>query len=221
MIKKLKIVKIFKFLKKKYEEEQDIKDFSLKWKKLNKENFTYPVNRYEMDKITVGKYSYGPLKISFFGNKEEKLEIGNYVSIAHGVEFVVGGEHNISSFTTYPVGHMILESGIEAITKGDIIVKDDVWIGTNALIMSGVTIGQGAIIAAGSVVVKDVKPYSIVGGVPAKLIKYRFSEEIIDEMLKIDFSKIEYEGLDKDIIEKIYKPLDMNILKEIKNKIKL
>lgn len=73
-------------------------------------------------------------------------------------------------------------------TKGPIILEDDVWIATNALILSGVTIGQGAIVAAGAVVVKDVPPYAVVGGNPAKIIKYRFPEEIIKKLLKLDFS---------------------------------
>ena len=79
----------------------------------------------------------------------------------------------------------------EAITKGPIIISDDVWIGFGCLILSGVKIGQGAVVAAGSVVTKDIEPYAIVGGTPAKFIKYRFDKEIRDKLLKIDFSKID------------------------------
>lgn len=82
-----------------------------------------------------------------------------------------------------------------------------------------VTIGQGAVIAAGSVIVKDVEPYSVVGGNPAKLLKYRYSKEIIEEMKKIDFSKIEPDDL-KDIQDLIYKKLNMNVLNEIKKHLK-
>lgn len=88
-------------------------------------------------------------------------------------------------------------NGIDAISKGDIIVDDDVWIGYGAIILSGVHISQGAIIAAGAVVTKDVPPYAIVGGVPANILKYRFSKEIIQELLKID-----YEHLNPQIILK-------------------
>lgn len=87
----------------------------------------------------------------------------------------------------------------EAISKGDIIVKDDVWIGRNALIMSGVNIGQGAVIAAGAVVTKDVPPYAIVGGVPAKVIRYRFEEEIINELVNVDFDKFNVEFIRSNI----------------------
>ena len=78
----------------------------------------------------------------------------------------------------------------ETNTKGDIIVEDDVWIGIHAIILSGVHIGRGAIIAAGAVVTNDIPPYAIVGGVPAKLIKYRFDHDLINSLLKIDYSKL-------------------------------
>jgi serine acetyltransferase len=71
--------------------------------------------------------------------------------------------------------------------KGDIIIGNDVWIGAKATIMSGITIGDGAIVAAGSVVVKDVEPYSMVGGNPAKHLKFRFTEKQIDDLLKISW----------------------------------
>lgn len=79
------------------------------------------------------------------------------------------------------------------------MIKDDVWIGAQATIMSGVTIGQGAVIGAKALVTKDVPPYAIVGGVPAKVIKYRFEKEIIDELLKIDFSKFDYKVIKEHI----------------------
>ena len=97
----------------------------------------------------------------------------------------------------------------EAGTKGSIIVKDDVWIGTNAIICSGVTIGQGAIIAAGAVVTKDVAPYAIVGGNPAKVIKYRFDEEIRNKLLSIDIVEL-FDGFVNDDISFIYQKLDEN-----------
>lgn len=165
--------------------------------------------------IKFGKYSYGKPKILTFGAKEEKLKIGNYVSIAENVTFILSGGHFIDTFTTYPFKTMCFNKENETLCKGPIKVCDDVWIGYGATILSGVTIGQGAIIAAGSVVVKDVEPYSVVGGNPTKLIKYRYSTEIIEEMKKIDFSKIEPEDL-KDIQDLIYKKLDMSVLNEIK-----
>ena len=94
----------------------------------------------------------------------------------------------------------------EAISKGDIIVENDVWIGYRATILSGVNIGQGAIIAAGSVVTKDVPPYAIVGGVPAKVIKYRFPPEMIGELLKVDYSQLSEEMV-REHIDELYRPL--------------
>ena len=91
----------------------------------------------------------------------------------------------------------------EATSKGDIIVDDDVWIGQRALIMSGVHIGQGAIIASGAVVTKDVPPYAIVGGVPARIIRFRFSEKIIKELLKIDYSMLSYEMI-REHVDDLY-----------------
>ena len=103
----------------------------------------------------------------------------------------MGGEHDYHKLSMYPFEKAILQNG-RAMTqnKGDIKIGDDVWIGYNAIILSGVKIGQGAVIAAGAVVVKDVPPYAIVGGNPAKIIKYRCSEERIRELIKYDFSRI-------------------------------
>lgn len=107
----------------------------------------------------------------------------------------------------------MLNEGLEAISKGDIIV-DDVWFGGDATIMSGVHIGKGAVIAAGAVVTKDVPPYAIVGGVPAKIIKYRFNENVIKKIIKIDFNKL--------TIDKVRKNKDLfyqEMTEEIANKL--
>ena len=111
-----------------------------------------------------------------------KVNIGKYVSIATGCQFLLGGNHNYKNTTTYlPLNQKVDESNLY--TNGDITIENDVWIGMNCVIMSGVTIGNGSIIAAGSVVTSNVQPYSIVGGNPAKLIKKRFSEEIIGDLI--------------------------------------
>ena len=91
--------------------------------------------------------------------------------------------------------------GLEAISKGDIIIDDDVWIGYGATILSGVHISQGAVVAACAVVTKDVPPYAIVGGVPAKVIKYRFEPEMIEELMKVDYSKLTKEQIEQHIDE--------------------
>ncbi|MGL5056657.1 MAG: CatB-related O-acetyltransferase [Fusobacteriaceae bacterium] len=173
------------------------------------------MNYFPIELVKVGDYSYGPLNIKYWGTEKEGLEIGNFVSIAEGVKFILGGNHEVNTFTTYPFRVMILQEKIEAWTKGPIVIKDDVWIGMDSLILSGVTIGQGAIIAAGSVITKDVVPYSIVGGNPAKVIKYRYSKEIIDEMLTFDWSKANLNKVEK-LREELYRPLTLELARKIK-----
>jgi len=94
-----------------------------------------------------------------------------------------------------------------AISQGDITVDDDLWIGFRSTIMSGVHIGQGAVVAAGAVVTKDVPPYAIVGGVPAKIIKYRFSPEVIEQLLKLDYSKLS-DNMIRERIDDLYTSLE-------------
>ena len=131
--------------------------------------------------VTVGRYTYGEINFSSFGASMEKLIIGDFCSIAGEVLFILGGNHDYYMLSTYPFLVNFFGEKNEAYSNGPIIVKDDVWIGQRVTIMSGVEIGQGAVIAAGSVVTKSVPPYAIVGGVPAKLIKYRFPENIINK----------------------------------------
>lgn len=121
----------------------------------------------------------------------DKLRIGKYCMIASGVTFIMkGANHLTDSISTYPFA--IFGNGWEGAMKGkqypykgDTTIGNDVWIGYKATIMAGVSIGDGAIIATGSVVTKDVPPYSIVGGNPATLIKKRFSDKDIDALLNI------------------------------------
>ncbi|XTR37214.1 CatB-related O-acetyltransferase [Paraclostridium tenue] len=192
--------------------------FRKRWRKINSHNFTTVKGIFDINKVTVGKMTYGALVIYHYGDKKESLKIGNYVSIASGVKFILGGNHYYNTFSTYPFKVNVYGEKVEAYSNGAIIVNDDVWIGTDSTIMSGVEIGQGAVIAAGSVVVKSVPPYSIVGGNPAKVIKYRFNEELINELVKVDFSKVEVNFI-KQNIEDLYKPIDNRHLKSIINKL--
>ena len=160
-----------------------------KWKRLNKHNYTYAINRFDISKVSVGNYTYGGLEICFYGKDNEFLKIGNFCSIAGGVKFVCGGEHKYTSLLTFPISSYFSDSN-SSFSKGPIIIDDDVWIGSNVVILSGVHIGQGSIIGAGSIVTKDVEPYSIVGGCPAKLIKKRFSDDLAKKLLNINFGAL-------------------------------
>ena len=160
------------------------------WELKNNHNKTWLINSFQSEKISVGKSTFGPIDAVFSSNGDDKLIIGNFCSIASGVKFLVSSEHPYKGISTFPFKVYFLDYQLEAVSKGSIIVKDDVWIATNAIILSGVTIGQGAIIGAGAVVTKDVPPYAIVGGNPAKVIKYRFEPEIIDKLLAFDYSKL-------------------------------
>lgn len=123
----------------------------------------------------------------------DKLRIGKFCSIARGAKFLFNSaNHTMASLSTYPFPLFFEEWGLEKknVTKawdnkGDIHIGNDVWIGYEAVILAGVTIGDGAVIETRAVVTKDVPPYTIVGGVPAKPIKKRFPDEIIDQLLKI------------------------------------
>lgn len=125
----------------------------------------------------------------------DRLIIGKFCSIACGAKFIFNcANHTLKSLSTYTFPLFFEEwdlSKSEVATawdnKGDIVIGNDVWIGYDAVIMAGVTIGDGAIIGTRAVVTKDVEPYSIVGGVPAKEIRKRFSPEVIKKLMEIQW----------------------------------
>ena len=125
----------------------------------------------------------------------DRLNIGKFCSIACGAKFLFNSaNHSMESLSTYPFPLFFEEWGLDRNdvadawdNKGDIIIGNDVWIGYEAVILSGVTIGDGAIIGARAVVTRDVPPYTIVGGVPAKAIKKRFSEDTISSLLSLQW----------------------------------
>ena len=188
--------------------------FKRLYRKYNTHNETYIANFCDISRIHVGKKTYGTLHVVDFTPEDVKLVIGSYCSIAEGVQFLLGGEHEVHTISTYPFKVKVFGYTSEAGTKGSIIVKDDVWIGTNAIICSGVTIGQGAIIAAGAVVTKDVAPYAIVGGNPAKVIKYRFDEGIRQRLAQINVATL-FDIFTVEHLSSIYKGLDETILDKI------
>jgi virginiamycin A acetyltransferase len=135
----------------------------------------------------IGEWTYGdPLVLSW--GQGTSLYVGKFCSIAAGTTIMLGGEHQVNWVTTYPFAELISGFGAEArqgSSKGDVVIENDVWIGLNALILSGVSIGNGAIVGAGSVVTKNVAPYSIVAGNPARHLRYRVPQDSIDKLQRI------------------------------------
>ncbi len=161
----------------------------------------------------LGNYAYGTINISRYSKYDSSIKVGNCCSIADEVNFLLGGGHNYKTVSSFPF-KAILDGEGEALSKGDIVLDDDVWIGYRATIMSGVHIGQGAVVAAGAVVTKDVPPYAIVGGVPAKIIKYRFNPDVIDQLIQLDYSQLTDE-LIHEHEDELYTPIDQKSPDEI------
>jgi acetyltransferase-like isoleucine patch superfamily enzyme len=138
--------------------------------------------------IAIGAWTYGRPKVRF-PESGARLSIGRYGSIADGVEILLGGNHRTDWVTTYPFPELPRlwpeADGIAGshTTRGDVTIGHDVWLGSQAMILSGVTIGTGAVVAARAVVTRDVPPYAIVGGNPAKILRMRFGEDEIASLL--------------------------------------
>lgn len=165
-----------------------------------------------------GAYTYGCPRIEIAESDNKRLlKIGNYTSIAFDVVIFVGrqGIHPTTSLSTYPLGMLFREFKNRSHLPGvnlleplltnplteifneslDVVIGNDVWIGCRAVIMAGIKIGDGAVIASGAVVTKDVPPYAVVGGVPAKVLKYRFDEKTINRLLNVKWWDFEPEQL--------------------------
>jgi chloramphenicol O-acetyltransferase type B len=132
----------------------------------------------------------------FSPNEIDQLIIGKFCAIASGVKFIMGGNqgHDHSRFTSFPLEVLREDfdayknsSSIAYERKGDTVIGNDVWIGVEALILSGIKIADGAVIGARSVVTKNVGPYEVWAGNPAKLIRKRFSDDVIELLLKIQW----------------------------------
>jgi virginiamycin A acetyltransferase len=152
-------------------------------------------------KIVVGDYTYyddpeAPLEFEernvLYGYGPERLVIGKYCALAAGTRFIMAGaNHFTGGVSTFPFGifggawqDSTMDIVMSAPSRGDTVVGNDVWLGYSTLVMPGVTIGDGAIVAAGSVVVSDVPPYSVAGGNPARVIRPRFSDADIARLLR-------------------------------------
>ncbi|WP_050591074.1 MULTISPECIES: CatB-related O-acetyltransferase [unclassified Mesorhizobium] len=138
--------------------------------------------------VSIGRHTYGVTwRKILFPTKDAPLQVGSFCSVAGQVLFMCSGQHPIDSATSFPI-HSRLLSQPEPTGNGrpgGIILGNDVWIGHGSIILPGVSIGDGAVVGAGSVVTKDVPPYAIVAGNAARLIRYRFSDDVIAKMLAI------------------------------------
>ena len=153
-------------------------------------------------RVTVGRHTYGQPEIPTFTGSAVTVEIGSFCSIAANVTLLLGAGHNTEWVSTYPIREVFgLPGRFEQhpTYRGPTIVGNDVWIGRDALILDGVTIGHGAVIGARAVVTKDVRPYAVVGGVPAREIRRRFTDEQVEALLRIAW----WEWSDERIIREV------------------
>ena len=139
--------------------------------------------------VQVGSFTYGSPIIRNLHNAHGQVSLGKYCSLGKDVVFLTGGNHHVDWITTFPIREKAsrnahLNNDGASYSKGPISVGNDVWIGDSAVILSGVTIGDGAVIGAYSVVARDVAPYSIVVGNPARVVRNRFSAEDVDFLLR-------------------------------------
>lgn len=158
---------LFRFLSLKYrnlKSDYRFANLNSRWRTRNQHNGTLLGMECDIDRVEVGNYTYGTLNIHN-GRGSDKIIIGNFCSVASDVHFFVSMDHDINCVSTYPFRRRIFKKKIwEGKGHGDIVIKDDVWLGTGVKIMSGVTIAQGAVIGAGAVVTKDIPPYAVAGG---------------------------------------------------------
>lgn len=141
--------------------------------------------------MEVGKFTYGEENIRLRFEQAANLKIGKFCSIADNVVIWLGGNHRSDRITTYPFGsknnkifHKFDGAGHPK-TNGDVIIGNDVWIGSNVTIMSSIKIGDGSVIGNNSHVIKNVKPYSVVGGNPAEFYYFRFDDITIKKLLEL------------------------------------
>ncbi len=152
--------------------------------------------------IYVGRFTYGFENLTIRQwNEGAALKIGAFCSLANNINIFLGGNHRSDWITTFPFGHIYQDElgGSDILghpsTKGDVVIGNDVWIGSGVTIMSGIHIGDGAVLSANACVVKDVAPYHIVGGNPAKSLKQRFADDIVEILLRLKWWDLPIENI--------------------------
>ena len=160
----------------------------------------YTGDKLRQPNCTIGAFTYGNPRVHWWG-EPVRLQIGKFCSIGENVEIYLGGNHRVDWITTYPFSQTAQKplewpdsawpeaariKGHPA-TKGDVVIGNDVWVGTGARIFSGVRIGDGAVVGAHSIVAKDIPPYAIAVGNPAKVVKFRFPEATIEKLLQVQW----------------------------------
>jgi len=163
------------------------------------------------ERFIIGKHTYYAKDLQLrTWEPDEKIIIGKYCSIADKVIICTGGQHRRDLVSTFPFDVLIQKSdGPKSLTyqnTKNTEIKNDVWIGTGAMILGGVQIGSGAVIGAGAVVSQDVPDYAVVGGNPAQVLRYRFSKGLVEELLELAWWEWEEQFL-KDNITWFYKPV--------------
>lgn len=144
--------------------------------------------------LTIGKHTYGTPKLLGRGNN---VTIGSYTSIAEDVIIDCGFNHSTTNISTYPFHRLNSSILSNIIIRGDVNIGSDVWLATSTVIMSGVTIGDGAVIGMRCIVSKDVKPYEVVVGAPQRILRKRFTDEQIEKLLILKW----WDKPDQEVIE--------------------
>lgn len=155
-------------------------------------------------RVVVGKHTYGAPRIRWWG-EDANLVVGKYCSIAEGVEIYLGGNHRTDWVTTFPFSKFpkawpaARELTGHPASRGDVLIGNDVWLGAGCMILSGVRIGDGAVVGARAVVSRDVPPYSIVTGNPATATRRRFDEATINRLLSVAWWDWPHERVERHV----------------------
>ena len=182
------------------------------WKRRFPGSHIVPRNVFGVDNVGVGRGSYGAVRI-VTSSRNPKVRIGAWCSFAD-ITIVCGNEHPMDRISTYPFKAKLLrECRGEGVPKGDrgVTICDDVWVGYNAVILDGVTLGRGCVVGAGAVVARDVPPYAVAVGNPARVVKFRFPEEMAARLMSLDFDRLD-EGYARSHVELLYEPLTPDLL---------